>query len=178
MKYFSEITKKTYDTIEELQAEETSIKEQMTAKVEGKIEETEQAPISTAASERKEAAKRVEFAFENVSKLKKANSSIRDSLEQKIQEIELKYQKLHMELEEGQRNEMFDIEKQFKEIDRGENEAVERAYSELREFCKKHGSYHYSVNAGDSNIFPMLMGFGQIEKMNGLFTELFRNFMF
>ena len=177
MKYFSEITKKTYDTIEELQAEETSIKEQMAAKV-GKPEEPEQAPISTAASERKEAAKKVEFAFENVSKLKKANSSIRDSLDQKAQEIDLKYQKLHMELDENQRIEMVDIEKQFKEIDRGENDAVERAYAELREFCKKYGTYHYSVNAGDSNIFPMLMGFGQIEKMSSLFTELFRNFMF
>ena len=178
MKYFSEITKKTYDTIEELQTEEASIKEQMTAKVEEKTKETEQVPVSTAASERKEAAKKVELAFENVSKLKKNNSSIRDSLEQKIQEIELKYQKLHMEVEENQRIEMLDVEKRIKEIDRAEDEAVEMAYAELREFCKKHGSYHYSVNAGDSNIFPMLMGFGQIEKMNSLFTELFRNFMF
>ena len=139
MKYFSEITKKTYDTIEELQAEETSINEQMAAKVEEKSKKTEEAPISTAVSERKEAAKKVEFAFENVSKLKKANSSIRDSLEQKVQEIDLKYQKLHTELEESQRVEMLDIEKQFKEIDRGENEAVEKAMKNLKESLNKNG---------------------------------------
>lgn len=174
MKYYSEITKKTYETVEELQKEEASIKE----KLEAKASEQPQEPTAQSASERKEAAKRVEFAFENVSKLKKANESIRDDIDKKVRDLELKYQKLHMELEEQQRQEMIEIEEQYKELDKGEEKAVEEAYAQLREFCKEFGAYHYSVNANDSNIFPMLMGFGQAEKMSRLFGEIFRNFMF
>ena len=174
MKYYSEITKKTYETVEELQKEETSIKE----KLEAKASEQPQEPIAQSASERKEAAKRVEFAFENVSKLKKANESIREEIDKKVRDLEFKYQKLHMELEEQQRQEMISIEEEYKSLDSCEAEAVEEAYAKLREFCKEFGAYHYSVNANDSNIFPMLMGFGQAEKMSRLFSELFRNFMF
>lgn len=174
MKYYSEITKKTYETVEELQKEEASIKE----KLEAKASEQPQEPTAQSASERKEAAKRVEFAFENVSKLKKANESIRDDIDKKVRDLELKYQKLHMELEEQQRQEMIEIEEQYKELDKGEEKAIEEAYAQLREFCKEFGAYHYSVNANDSNIFPMLMGFGQAEKMSRLFGEIFRNFMF
>lgn len=174
MKYYSEITKKTYETVEELQKEEASIKE----KLEAKASEQPQEPTAQSASERKEAAKRVEFAFENVSKLKKANESIREGMDKKVRDLELKYQKLHMELEEQQTQEMIAIEEQYKELDSSEEKAVEEAYAKLREFCKEYGAYHYSVNAGDSNIFPMLMGFGQVEKMSHLFGELFRNFMF
>lgn len=174
MKYYSEITKKTYETVEELQKEEASIKE----KLEAKASEQPQGPTVQSASERKEAAKKVEFAFENVSKLKKANESIREGMDKKVRDLELKYQKLHMELEEQQRQEMIEIEEQYKELDKGEEKAIEEAYAKLREFCKEFGAYHYSVNANDSNIFPMLMGFGQAEKMSHLFGELFRNFMF
>ena len=73
---------------------------------------------------------------------------------------------------------MIEIEKQNKELDKGEESAIEEAYAKLRDFCKKYGTYHYSVNANDSNIFPMLMSFGQAEKMSRLFDELFRHFMF
>ena len=174
MKYYSEITKKTYETVEELQKEEASIKE----KLEAKASEQPQEPTVQSASERKEAAKKVEFAFENVSKLKKANESIREGIDKRVRDLELKYQKLHMELEEQQRQEMIAIEEQHKELDKGEEKAIEEAYAKLREFCKEFGAYHYSVNANDSNIFPMLMGFGQVEKMSHLFGEFFRNFMF
>lgn len=174
MKYYSEITKKTYETVEELQKEESSIKE----KLEAKASEQPQEPTAQSASERKEAAKKVEFAFENVSKLKKANESIREEIDKKVNDLELKYQKLHMELKDQQRQEMIAIEEQYKELDKVEKKAVEEAYAKLREFCKEFGAYHYSVNANDSNIFPMLMGFGQVEKMSHLFSELFRNFMF
>ena len=83
-----------------------------------------------------------------------------------------------MDLEEQQRQEMVAIEEQHKELNKGEEKAIEEAYAKLREFCKEFGAYHYSVNTNDSNIFPMLMGFGQAEKMSHLFDELFRNFMF
>ena len=174
MKYYSEITKKTYETVEELQKEEASIKERL----EAKASEQPQGQTVQSTSERKEAAKKVEFAFENVSKLKKANESIREGIDKRVRDLELKYQKLHMELEEQQRQEMIAIEEQYKELDKGEEKAIEEAYAKLREFCKEFGAYHYSVNANDSNIFPMLMGFGQVEKMSRLFGELFRNFMF
>ena len=120
MKYYSEITKKTYETVEELQKEEDSIKE----KLEAKASEQPQEPTTQSASERKEAAKKVEFAFENVSKLKKANASIREGIDKKVRELEFKYQKLHMELEEQQRQEMIAIEEQYKELDNGEEKAL------------------------------------------------------
>lgn len=174
MKYYSEITKKTYETVEELQKEEASTK----GKLEAKASEQPQEPIAQSASERKEAAKKVELAFENVSKLKKANESIREEIDKKVNDLERKYQKLHMDLEEQQRQEMVAIEEQHKELNKGEEKAIEEAYAKLREFCKEFGAYHYSVNTNDSNIFPMLMGFGQAEKISRLFDELFRNFMF
>lgn len=174
MKYYSEITKKTYETVEELQKEEASIKGKLEAKASGQPQEQ----TVQSASERKEAAKQVELAFENVSKLKKANESIREEIDKKVNDLEHKYQKLHMELEEQQRQEMTEIEEQHKELNKGEEKAIEEAYAKLREFCKEFGAYHYSVNTNDSNIFPMLMGFGQAEKISRLFDELFRNFMF
>lgn len=150
----------------------------MKEKSEAKASEQLQESTAQSVSERKEAAKQVELAFENVSKLKKTNESIREEIDKKVRDLELRYQKLHMDLEEQQRQKMAAIEDQYKKLDKGEEEAVEEAYAKLRAFCKEFGAYHYSVNANDSNIFPMLMGFGQVEKMSHLFGELFRNFMF
>ena len=86
MKYYSEITKKTYETVEELQKEEASTK----GKLEAKASEQPQEPIAQSASERKEAAKKVELAFENVSKLKKANESIREEIDKHLVEGDLR----------------------------------------------------------------------------------------
>ena len=177
MKYYSEITKKNYDTVEALEEAEAKTKTQ----AENKLVEKE-----AAVTERKAAAKIVEDAFTHASQIRKDNSAKRDILDEELKSIDKKYDTKFLELKKEydakdlelskQREEEYEtMDKKFKELDKADKEALDKAYDELRAFCKKYGTYHYSVDTAGAELFPLLMGFGQVEKAQNIFQNMFNS---
>ena len=179
MKYYSELTNKNYDTVEELKAAEAKIKTQFEEKVPAKEDKE-----SAITNERKADAKAVEDAFALASKQRKDNAAKREELDEEIRKIHKKYdakfeaiQKQYdessLETSKAQDAELEEIDKQYRELDKADKENLEKAYAELRAFCKKHGAYHYSVDTAGAELFPLLMGFGRFEKTQNMFKDLF-----
>lgn len=177
MKYYSDVTKEKYDTVEALEKAEAEAQ----AKA---VQTADKQPKEVALSERKEAAKRVEKAFAVASQKRKENANKREELEDKIAAIEEKYDEKYRTcqkefdaqcevLELKRREETAVINKECKELEKADKAILEEAYAELRAFCKKYGTYHYSVDAAGAELFPMLMGFGQVEKAQNAFRDIF-----
>ena len=164
MKYYSEITKKTYDTVEALQDAETKIKNQMEAKM----------PSVPENNERKEAANAVEAAFAAASKQRKENAKKREELDDKCMAFNRKYDEEIAKIEKARQAEEDEVANEFRKLDKLDEEVLEEAYKQLRAFCKKYGTYHYSVDA-DGDLFPMLMGFGRIESAQNVFKDMFNS---
>lgn len=163
MKYYSEITKEVYDTEEALKKAEQHIENQ--------VEKKENAVVN----ERKEAAKVVEKAFADAAAKRKENSAKREELDKKNREIDRKYEAEFSKLERAQREEQDALGDEYALLDKSDKQCVEQAYEELRKFCKKYGAYHYSVDAAGADLFPMLMGFGQMEKAQSMFSNMFNS---
>lgn len=181
MKYHSELTKENYDTVEELEAAEAKIKTQFENKVPAKDNKE-----NAVSNERKADAKAVEDAFALASKQRKDNATKREELDEEVRKIHKKYDakfeaiqkefdKASEETSKAQDAELESIEKQYRELDKADKENLEKAYAALRSFCKKHGAYHYSVDAAGAELFPMLMGFGQFEKTQNIFKDFFNS---
>lgn len=179
MKYYSEITKKNYDTVEALEEAEAKIKTQADKKL--AAEKDDKNVVNT---ERKEAAQVVEKAFALASQVKKDNSAKRDELDKQNREIDKKYRAKNIELQkeydakiealtQEQEAEEEKLGEAYDALDKADEEALEKAYAELSAFCKKYGAYHYSVDTAGAELFPMLMGFGRIEKAQNLFQSMF-----
>ena len=171
MKFYSEITKQNYDTVEALQEAEKQVQNQAVDKQTATV------------SDRKEAAKVVEKAFANASAKRKENAVKKEELDKKLREIDKKYRLEAAKLENEYREKSEELNKateekreavegQYREIEKLDKEALNEAYEELRKFCKKYGTYHYSVDAAGAELFPLLMGFGQIEKTQSVFASL------
>lgn len=163
MKYYSEITKEVYDTEEALKKAEQHIEDQ--------VEKKENAVVN----ERKEAAKVVEKAFAEASAKRKENSAKREELDEKSIAIDKKYDAEAKKIEEAREKELDAIGVEYRALDKSDKECIEQAYEELRKFCKKYGAYHYSVDAAGADLFPMLMGFGQMEKAQSMFSNMFNS---
>lgn len=82
MKYYSELTKKPYDTVEDLERAERAIKEASIA------EEKKR-------SERAEAAKEVEIAFDEARKAISASNKAKKNAQEKLNEFCKKYGPFH-----------------------------------------------------------------------------------
>lgn len=178
MKYYSEILKKNYDTVEALEKAEAEAK----TKDESAVVKNTSGEIS----DRKSAAKIVEDAFAHASQVRKDNSAKRDALNEELKAIDKKYDAKFLELQkeyetknrelsQARDKECEAMDKKFKELDKSDKDILNGAYDKLREFCKKYGAYHYSVDAAGSDLFPMLLGFGQIEKTADLFKNMFNS---
>lgn len=178
MKYYSELTNEKYDTVEELNAAEAKIKTQF----ETKTAQKESKDVVT--NERKQAAQAVEKAFAHASQIRKDNSTKRDEIDEEMRKIDKKYDakflaiqkeydRQNEETSKARDDESEALEKKYKELDKSDKEALDAAYAELRAFCKKYGAYHYSVDTAGAELFPMLMGFGQIEKAQNAFRDIF-----
>lgn len=163
MKYYSDITKKTYDTVEALK------------EAEKKIESLAETKESEVTNKRKEAAKAVEKVFADASALRKENGKKRDALDEKSRGITKKYDEQIRKLELDREKELEAMDDEYRTLDKADKKAMEQAYEELRKFCKEYGAYHYSVNTGDSDLFPMLMGFGQMERAQNALSNMFNS---
>ena len=174
MKYFSEILNQTFDTAEACEAAEKKSQEEQAAKeTESSVIEVKENKVSV---DRKDAAQKVEKAFAEASKMRKDNAAKRDELKEKAAEINRKYDEQIAQLESERKKEYNEVLAQYRMLDKEDRQNLEVAYDELRKFCKKYGTYHYSVNAEGADLFPMLFGFGRMEKMNDVFNGLFDNF--
>lgn len=167
MKYFSEITNKTYDTEEELVAAEKSFEKQ---KKENNLEN----------DGRKLAAQKVDEALNKVAQVRAENKTKEDAINEKLDQISEKYRQLfkeveekyraeERELEEKQRSEEKELHEELKKNDKQLSDTLTAARKEMSEFCKKYGAYHYSVNAKNSDIFPFLWGIRQTERFQNAF---------
>lgn len=163
MKFYSDITKKLYDNEEALKEAEQKIQTQLEKKETGLV------------NERKEAAKLVEKAFADASAQRKENNTKREALDAKSREINKKYDVEIKKIEEQKEAEFETLEDEYRALEKSDKEILEQAYEELRKFCKKYGAYHYSVDAAGADLFPMLMGFGQMEKARNIFSDIFGN---
>lgn len=164
MKFYSDITKKLYESESDLNQDEKN------HQVEIENKKTE------AVNERKEAAKLVEKAFESVAAYRKEANAKRDALEEKSKELNKKYDAKIHEIEVAREKDFEGIEEELRNLDKDERQKVEEAYTELRKFCKQYGAYHYSVDAGGADLFPMLMGFGQLERAQNIFSDMLNLF--
>lgn len=167
MKYFSEITNKTYDTEEELVAAEKSLEKQ---KKESNLEN----------DGRKLAAQKVDEALNRVAQIRAENKVKEDAINEKFdgisekygqlfKELEEKYHAEERELEEKQHSEERELREELKKNNKELSDALTAARKEMSEFCKKYGAYHYSVNAKNSDIFPFLWGVRQTERFQNAF---------
>lgn len=171
MKYFSEITNKNYDTVEELQKAEAGIEKQFNEKE--AIETKEE--VKPVGNDRKVAAQKVDEAIAKASEVRKSVKAKKEELDEKMNTIDEKYEKLYRELEDKKTAEQRELVAQVKALDKEVEAAYEAARKELADFSKKYGAYHCSVNAKNSDIFPMLWGFREAERLQELFSGFFGN---
>ena len=167
MKYYSEILKKNFDTAEACEEAEAKIQNQLAKK---------EAEKAVAENNRKEAATKVEEAFAKASQIRKSNKDKRTLIYEELTKINNKYNEQIKAIEENRKKEKQELELQYKDLDKEDRQSLEEAYGILRDFCKKYGTYHYSVNAEGADLFPMLLGFGQVEKVNNMFDSMFGDF--
>ena len=174
MKYFSEITNKNYDTVEELKKAEAAIEKQFDEKETEKVvkvkEETK--PVE---SERRVAAKKVDDAIAKISEVRKSVKAKKEELDDKIMAVDEKYEKLFRELEDKKAAEQKELIAQEKALDKEVEAAYEVARKELAEFSKKYGAYHCSINAKNADLFPLVWGFREAERLQNLFSGFFGN---
>ena len=167
MKYYSEILKKNFYTAEACEEAEAKIQNQLAKK---------EAEKAVAENNRKEAATKVEEAFAKASQIRKSNKDKRALIYEELTKINNKYNEQIKAIEEDRKKEKQELELQYKDLDKEDRQSLEEAYGILRDFCKKYGTYHYSVNAEGADLFPMLLGFGQVEKVNNMFDSMFGDF--
>ena len=177
MKYYSEILKKNFDTAEACEEAEAKIQNQFVKKeAEKAVTENNSISSNSISVYRKEAAAKVEEAFAKASQIRKSNKDKRALICEELTKINDKYNEQIKAIEEERKKEKRELELQYKDLDKEDRQSLEEAYEILRDFCKKYGAYHYSVNAEGADLFPMLLGFGQMEKANNMFNSMFGDF--
>lgn len=167
MKYYSELLKKNFDTAEACEEAEAKMQKQLTEK---------EAEKAVAETNRKDAAVKVEEAFAKASQARKINKEKKEQFEEELNKINRKYNEQIAKIQADRQKEEQEIMAKYKALDKEDRQNLEAAYDVLRDFCKKYGTYHYSVNAEGADLFPMLLGFGQLEKVHNIFNDMFGNF--
>ena len=191
MKFYSDITEKMYETKEELEKAES----------EAAVQAQAQTPVtkeSKAVSERKMAADKVSKVFADVSAARKVSAEKRkelgiqqEALDKKYKdrqrEIAQQYEKEKRTLDDTYSTKAAAIESEYEaesqklgkaliKLDEEDKKGLNAAYKELFDFNKKYGKYHYSVDSEGAELFPLLFGFGQIERTGNVLESLFNSF--
>lgn len=187
IKYYSDVTEKFYNTPEELKEAEAKVANAVETKTEEPKTKEVQTTESKAVSERKVAADKVQQAFANASLLRKNNNEkIAKKREEEnklaaeqnaeVQKLWKEYETKREEIEKGYIEKRKAILREIAAIEKENKDSLNEAYKTLLDFNRKHGKYHYSVDSEGADLFPLLFGFGQMERFGSLFDSFFNLF--